>query len=187
MPVPAPAPSTLLRDVPGSAEWGVHPANAPSPRPSSLAQFASTLPSAGSSASAQLLPAQASARAQPHRLPRRQPAPWPGKGRDGPSTGKFGGTSKTPGSHRLCQALPLSLPAIPKDTVFAPKLVLRVPLGTPSSSHSWDLAGFAGRAVSLCLPSAWMGTQGCPRLPEGQEPHPSISTWRVSPQVCSRL
>lgn len=69
MPVLAPTPSSLLRDVPGSVARGVHRANVLSPHPGSLGQVVSTLLCAGSSDSAQLLPAQRSARAWPHRDP----------------------------------------------------------------------------------------------------------------------
>lgn len=119
----------------------------------------------------------------PTEPPWMQPVPQQGEeGQDVPSTTGFGGRCeprhfKPP---RVPQAVP-SIALIPpchlKDTGFAPELVLGVPLGTPSSHSGWNLAGFSGRAVPLCLPSAWLGTLGCPWLPEGQEPHPGFSTF----------
>lgn len=59
MPVLAPTPSSLLRDVPSSAAWGVHPANVPSPCPGWLGQLVSTLLCIGSSDSTRSWPRRA--------------------------------------------------------------------------------------------------------------------------------
>lgn len=178
-PVPTPTPSSLLRDVPSSAALGVHPANVPSPCPGSLAQLVSTLPSTGSSDSAQLLPAQRSARAWTHRTPTDAASPTAGQGSGCTQQVQGKVQAKAPqtpqglaGCAKHCPYPTLS----PQGHRFCSQISVASTPGTPSSHFSWDLAGFAGRAVPSCLPSAQLGTPGCTRLPEGQKPHPGVST-----------